>query len=142
MANMDSLNKITTLQNKCMRMIKPKQKAQATYKELKLLGLTDLIELENKKLGYKIYNNLLPVQMLNIIKSDAESKTLRKTHKYDTRIKKVLYLPKTKNTSYQQSFLYCGVKALSSIPVNMLKFPNIELFVKHYKREVLNKPNK
>ena len=51
MASRDSLNKIKTLQNKCMRMIKPKQNAQATYKELKLLELTELIELENKKTG-------------------------------------------------------------------------------------------
>ena len=134
MANLESLNKIITLQNKCMRMIKPNQKAQMTYKELKLLGLIELIELENKKLGYKIHNNLLPVQMLNIIKSDAESKTLNKTHKYETRNKKIPYLPKTRNSSYQQSFLYCGVKALCSIPIDVLDLPNIDLFVKHQKK--------
>ena len=123
MASCESLNKIKILQNKCMRMIKPKQNVQITYKELNLLELTELIELENKKLGYKIYNNLLPIQMLNTIKSDAQSKTLSKKHKYNTRNKKVPYLPKTKNSSYHQSFLYCGLKSLSTIPVKMLELP-------------------
>ena len=142
MASRESLNKIKTLQNKCMRMIKPKQNVQATYKELKLLELNKLIDLENKKLGYKIHNNLLPIQMSNIIKSDAENKTLKKTHNYDTRNKKVLYLPKIKNNSYQQSFLYCGVKALCSMPMHMLEFTSIEMLVKHHKRELFNNSTK
>ena len=116
-------------------MIKPNQKARITYQELNMLELTKLIDLENKKLGYKIHNNLLPVQMLNIIKSDAESKTLNKTHRYETHNKKVPYLPKTRYSSYQQSFLYCGVKALCSIPIDELELPNIDLFVKHQKRK-------
>ena len=120
MANSCSLNIIAKLQNKCMYMIKPNQKARITYQELNVLELTKLIDLENKKLGYKIYNNLLPVQMLNIIKSDAESKTLNKTHRYATRNKKVPYLPKTRNFSYQQSFLYCGIKTLCSTPIDEL----------------------
>ena len=125
-----------------MRMIKPKQNVQATYKELKLLELNKLIDLENKKLGYKIHNNLLPIQMSNIIKSDAENKTLKKTHNYDTRNKKVLYLPKIKNNSYQQSFLYCGVKALCSMPMHMLEFTSIEMLVKHHKKELFNNSTK
>ena len=92
MASCEALNKIRSLQNKCMRMITPKQKVQTTYKDLNLLELTELIKLENKKLGYKIYNNLLPALMLNIIKSDAQSKTLSKKHKYNTRNKKARLL--------------------------------------------------
>ena len=135
MANSYSLNKIAKLQNKCMLMIKPNQKARITYQELNILELTKLIDLENKKLGYKIFNNLLPTRMLNIIKSDAESRTLNKTHRYETRNKKVPYLPKTRNSSYQQSFLYCGVKALCATPIDELELPSINLFVKYQKRK-------
>ena len=51
MASCESLNKIKILQNKCMRMIKPKQKVHTTYNELNLLELTELIEMESKKTG-------------------------------------------------------------------------------------------
>ena len=139
MASCEALNKIKILQNKCIQMIKPKQKVQAIYKELNLLELIELIEIENKKLGYKIYNSLLPIQMLNTIKSNAQSKTLSKKHKYNTRNKKVPYLPKTKNTAYQQSFLYCGLKTLSTIPMEMLELPNTGCFVKFCKKDVKNK---
>ena len=120
-------------------MIQPKQKVLKTYKDLNLLELTELIELENKKLGYKIYNNVLPDQMLDIINSDAQSKTLSKKHRYNTRNKKVPYLPKTKNTVYQHSFLYCGLKTISNLPLERLTSPNINCFVKVCKKEYKNK---
>ena len=96
-----------------------------TYRDLKLLDLTELIDLENKKLGYKIYNKLLPTRILEIIHSDPQNKTLNKKHRYITRNKDVPYLLKTKSTIYQHSFLYCGLKALSKLPAEMLNSSGI-----------------
>ena len=43
MACRESLNKIRTIQNKCMKMIQPHRRAHQTYQELKLLDLMELI---------------------------------------------------------------------------------------------------
>ena len=67
MAISKALNKIRTIQNKCMKMLQPGCIISQTYKDLKLLELSQLIELENNKLAYKIYHKLLPSRMLDII---------------------------------------------------------------------------
>ena len=71
MATCDALNKIRTLQNKCMRMLQSGRTPLQTYKDLRLLDLSQLIELENNKLAYKIYHKQLPTWMLDIINSDS-----------------------------------------------------------------------
>ena len=65
-------------------MIQPNTMASHTYKELNLLDLTGLIDLENKNLGYKISKKLLPTHMLEIIHCDPQNKMLIKKHRYDT----------------------------------------------------------
>ena len=45
-----------------------------TYKDLKLLNLSQLIDLENNKLAYKIYHKHLPTRMLDMINSDSHNK--------------------------------------------------------------------
>ena len=80
-------------------MIQPHHSTYQTYKDLKLLDLTELIELENKKLGYKIHNELLPTRMLDILNSDPQNKSLNKKHRYNTQNKDVPYLPKLRAQS-------------------------------------------
>ena len=57
MANHESLNKIRTIQNKSMKMIQPYCRTHQTYRDLKLLDLTKLIELENKNWAIKFTIN-------------------------------------------------------------------------------------
>ena len=129
MASCDNLNNIRKIQNKCMKMIWPKSLAKNTFKELNLLDLTKLIDLENKKLGYKISKKLLPAHMLEIIQSDSKNKTPMKKHKYNMRNKKTPYLPKTKSSVYQCSFLYCGLQSLTKLSPELLSQSNIKSFV-------------
>ena len=105
MATCDALNKIQTLQNKCMKMLQSGRSPLQTYKDLKLLDLSQLIDLENNKLAYKIYHKQLPTRMLDIINSDSQNRTLNKDHRYNTRNKKVPNLPKANSVMYHQSFL-------------------------------------
>ena len=130
MASCENLNKIKMIQNKCMKMIQPNSMASQTYKELNLLDFTELIDLENKKLGYKISNKLLTTHMLEIIQCDPQNKTLIKKHGF---------LPKTKSSIYQQSFLYCGLHSLSRLPSELLSSPTIKSSVNKCKKRHNNK---
>ena len=60
MASSENLNKIRMTLNKCMKILKPKMETDKVYNELKLLNLDQLIDLEYKKLAYKITKCLLP----------------------------------------------------------------------------------
>ena len=80
MANAEQLNKIKNMQIECMKLIKPKHELQSIYKELQILSVDQLIELEYKKLAYKFSKNLLPPKILEIISSDQQNTSLKKTH--------------------------------------------------------------
>ena len=101
-----------------------------TYKDLKLLDLSQLIDLENNKLAYKIYHKQLPTRMLEILNSDSQNKTLNKNHGYNTRNKKVPNLPKANSVMYHQSFLYWGLKSMTTLHPDILNLSSIKSMVK------------
>ena len=77
MATCDALNKLRTVQNKCMKMLQSDCQPLQTYKDLKLLNLSQLIDLENNKLAYKIHHKHLPTRMLDIINNDSHNKNIK-----------------------------------------------------------------
>ena len=74
-----TLKKLTGIQMKCVSLISKHK----SMKELAILTVNDLIELENMKFGYKLKNNLLPTEISNCAKHDHKGKKLMKTHRYD-----------------------------------------------------------
>ena len=61
-----------------MKILEPKMEVNTTYNNLKLLNLDLLIDLEYKKLAYKISKHLLPKKMLEMINCDQNNQTLQK----------------------------------------------------------------
>ena len=121
------LNKLQKLQDACIKIINGSSTC------LGVLNVQNLLDLENKKLGYKLHNNLLPSKLLLNLSCDSTSKTLTKQHHYNTRNKSVLNLPKITHPLYQQSFLYKSIKAIQSVPVATLTLPTVGTFVKYCK---------
>ena len=70
MANNELLTKIKTEQNKCVKLLSRTDP----------LKLDDVIDLELKKFGYKLYHNLLPSNLLHELKTDSDGRTLAKQH--------------------------------------------------------------
>ena len=79
---------------------------------LKILTINKLIRLEHAKLGYRLENKQLPDKIMKIFSTDSLNKSLEKTHKYNTRNRNKLYLPKIKNKQYRNSFLYQANKEI------------------------------
>ena len=80
-----------------------------------MLTLNQLIILENQKLGYKLYNDMLPTNILQALRTDSNKKDLHKTHHYNTRHRSKLYLPVANNKLYQSSFLTQALKAYDQL---------------------------
>ena len=94
------LDKLQRIQNKCMKIIGPNRSLEVGYKQHKILHISDIIELENNKLGYKIANILLPTNLLRCLETSYDSKTLKRQHGYMTRNKKELNIPILRKESF------------------------------------------
>ena len=134
MANNDLLSKIRTEQNKCIRLLCRTDPLKTTYKKYRILKLDDVIDLELKKFGYKLYHNSLPGNLLQELRTDYDGCTLAKQHCYNTRNKKVLNLPRFNKKIYQNSFLVQSIKKFSELPIKLKNIPNIVQFTRQVKK--------
>ena len=85
MNSMNQLAKLITQQNNCMCMLDKNIPVTQTYIKYRILKLEDVIDLELCKLGFKVYHNVLPVNLLASLKCDATGTILAKSHQYNTR---------------------------------------------------------
>ena len=138
MANAEQLNKIKNKQIKCMKLIKPKHELQRIYKDIQVLSVDQLIELEYKKLAYKLSKNLLPPKIMEIISSDQQSAPLKKTHDYNTRKKSLLNHPRSQTKLYQNSFLCRGIRAASELSEADLSCKTLKKFVQTQKKRYIS----
>ena len=106
LASKSNLKRIQTIQNNCLRCIKPKMCLSDIHKKHKILRVEDSIKIEQFKLGYRVCNNLLPPKLLTCLLTDSKDKTLRKTHKYNTRRKEIPNVPVMSSTMYRNSYIY------------------------------------
>ena len=134
MASSENLNKIRTTLNKCMKILKPNLETDKTYKELKLLTLDQLIELEYNKHAYKISKCLLPNKMLEIINCDQNNQSLQKQHNYNTRKKAIPNIPRSRTKYYLRTFLCNGIRAINNLSPDLLSCINIKAFVRKCKK--------
>ena len=93
MASSEHLNKIRKTLNMCVKILKPKTEINKSYRDLKILTLDQLIELEHNKLAYKISKGSLPRKIREIIHCDQNNKSLPKNHNYNTRKKSKPNIP-------------------------------------------------
>ena len=138
-ASNTQINRIQKIQNKALQYVTNKNNALENKKELKVLDIPSMIELANLKFGYKVLHNLLPPVTSKLCMFDSKNKILSKQHNYDTRYKKIPYLPKNASQHYINSFLYRGPQSLLSINVETRMNPILNSFTKHCKGLLLNK---
>ena len=138
MVNNKMLNRIQRIQSKWLKYI---NKGISQPHELKLLNIKQLVQLEHAKLGYRLQHKLLPKRVMQIIATDSSNKTLEKMHRYNTRNKNKLNLPKIKNKNYRDSFLYQANKQI----MLLLKIESSKIsyhtFIKSVKLTLLDATN-
>ena len=111
-----SINRIRKIQNACVRLIDPNKSLERNYADYKILTIHQLIWIENAKIWWKFHKGLLPTKLGENMKLDQFKKSLMKTHKYATRRKAELNIPKAQHKKYRNSFLINGLKDYQSLP--------------------------
>ena len=67
------------MQNNCVKLLDLSKHLDEIYRKHKILKLDELVNLEQKKLGYKLNNDLLPLNLAKVLLTDHIGKTLKKT---------------------------------------------------------------
>ena len=137
MLNRQNLAKLQKLQNKCLSYIVNNKISNKDYQSLKLLRVKEIITLHNLKLSHKIQHKDLPAKLLQCCEIDANNKSLKKNHGYNTRNKKELNLLVTKNKWYKDSFLSKSISDFHNLPVEVKSIKNYNLFVASCKNHLL-----
>ena len=71
------LNKIQKIMNTSFNLITGLTPTPENFKKEKIIRLQDLIQLENKQLGYQLERKLLPSNLYNLLWTDSKNKTLQ-----------------------------------------------------------------
>ena len=137
----DTITKIKIQQdmNKCFNLITHQKPSPENFSKEGIMTLSQFITLENQKLGYKLYNDMLPINILKALRTDSCNKDLHKLHKYNTRHKFKLNLPVANNKLYQTSFLTQALKAYDKLPKEISLCINIKNFIFKCKAKLLHR---
>ena len=138
MVGISQINKLVKIQNKCVSQINPAACIADVYITLHLLNLHQIIRLEQLKLGYKVCNHMLPPRVSKEMLTDQNSKSIVKTHTYETRKKNIPNRPNTRHQLYMSSFLYQAPLAYGSLPDKLRSIENYHRYVRECKQYLLS----
>ena len=70
MITFEKKQKLKTMQNNCVKVLDPSKCLDEIYRKHNILKFDELVNLEQNKLGYKMNNNLLPLNLANVLLTD------------------------------------------------------------------------
>ena len=125
MTTKDNLNRMQSIQNKCIEIISRNKNVEDSFKKLKIAKINELIKLQQIKIGYRLLNKLLPNKISQQLQCDSNQKSLIKAHPYNTRRNNIPNLPKVTRINYINSYLYKSIKQFMLLPLNLQNMPSI-----------------
>ena len=123
--------------NKCFKLITHQKPTPENLCREGILTLNQLLTLENQKLGHKLYNNMLPCNILTAFSTDSCNKDLHKQHNYNTRYKLRLNTPVANSKLYHTSFLTQAIKSYDTLPKEITTTIEIRKFSRKCKARLL-----
>ena len=132
------LNRLQKAQDSCIKLLDSKQSLGMNYKKNNILTVSQLIHLEEIKLGYKITNKLLPTNLQSLLDTDQNGCHLNKNDTYNTRKKKIPNQPRINTKAYKQSFLNKGISSYSMCNDHLRSKISYQSLVACYKRDIMN----
>ena len=128
---------IAKAQQKAVKLIDLTMEIDDVFTAHKILHFDKLVRLEQCKLGYKLYNNLLPINLANNMKQDHRKQSTVKDHQYPTQSKKIPNLPQVSDLRYHSSFLFRAIKEYSDLDMSLRETNNLPTFNQRCKRQFL-----
>ena len=101
-----------------------------------------MVNLEQNKLGYKMKNNLLLLNLANVLLTDRIGKTLKKQHRYSTRQKEHPNLPNHCSKLYNDSFLVQSIKSYNNLNADIKNLKTLYKFAATIKESAIMSYNK
>ena len=132
MLNQNQIKRLQKLQDQATQLLDRSKKVQ--YRDNKIPDLQKMIKIEQLKFAYRLINNILPVKLSKLVKTDCKGSDLCKTHNYHTRFKAEPNLPLTKSSNYQNSFLHQNIKVFSTLPTEVKHKTSLKSFTRAIKR--------
>ena len=136
------LNRLQNAQDKCIKLLNPKQTKEEIYYNNKILTIQQLIHLEEIESGYKITNKLLPPNLQRLLNTDQYGYDLNKNHTHNTRKKMIPNLPRINTKAYSQSFLNKGISSYLSSSDLMRSKTSCQSLVACYKGGIMSQNTK
>ena len=130
--------RLTKAQNKCVKLIDHAMDLATTYKNHKILKITEMIELEEIKFGYKQINKLLSQKLQHIVDHDPYGHALNKKHSYNMRNKKIPNCPPAHSHKYRNSFLNKGIVCLSNLSYRLKSANTLRSVVSGFKKAIFD----
>ena len=131
-----NINKIQILQNKILKTLYTKDWKYPTdklHKELNLLKIQDIFELQIQKFTHKQQLDLLPSIFQNYFKLRCD------VHNINTRQANDLHLPKFKTETGKKLVKYYGTMIYGNLDNSIKNLKSIASFAKHIKSMIMNK---
>ena len=136
MLSRNQTKRLQKLQDHATQLLDRSKKLERIYRDNKIPDLQKMIKIEQLKFAYRLINNILPVNLSKLVKTDHKGTDLCKTHNYQTRLKAEPNLPRTKSSNYQNSFLHQNIKVFSTLPVKVKHKTSLKSFTHAIKRLV------
>ena len=129
--------KLQTLQNKCVKLLNINKSVDYLYVKHRVLKLDHVIDLEQKKLGYKLIHGELPPNLEKLILTDSFGTTLKKHHCYNTRGKQLPNLPNHISKTYNESFLLQSLKKFNGLDPTVKTCKTLNAFARKVKKTAI-----
>ena len=137
MLSVELHRKLRALQNKCVKLLNLNKTTNYSYKKYGILTLEHIIDLEQKKLGYKLNHGDLPQNLEKLLLTNSLGAPLNKQHCYNTRKKQLPNLPQHKSKIYNDSFLLQGLKKYNSLDAEVKKCKTLDSFPRLVKKKAI-----
>ena len=131
------VERVLKLQKRAIRIIsnsKPFSHTAELFKKLKILKVSQIVELQEAIFMYLYFKKILPKNVNEIFKLN------NSVHTYNTRAKNKIRLPLLKYEFSRKTIKFTGTKCWNKIPENIKEMPTLSSFKRNFKIYLLSQP--
>ena len=137
MVSPSTLDSLQKTMNTCFTLMTNLSPTIKNYKQEKVFRLQQLLTIENNKIGYQMDKDILPKKVNQLLWTDSRNKTLKKTHRYQTRGKHLPKIPKVTKSKYHHGFQLACLRSYGKLSPEIRNSPTLSSFMRKLKQQLL-----